>query len=86
MNRVLEDLHLTVSVLMSWPPSQPLPPSQFVTPEPRILEDLFLGPSSFLFRPQKHDNIFSLLRISNTVHNVSSYITEESIKNIRSVA
>ena len=85
MNRVLEDLHLTVSVLMSWPPSQPLPPSQFVTPEPRILEDCFSGLPRFFLR-LKQDNIFSLLRISNTVHNVSSYITEESIKNIRSVA
>ena len=39
-----------------------------------------------LFLRLKHDTIFSLLRISNTVRNVSSYITEESIKNIRSVA
>ena len=31
---------------------QPLPPSQFVTLEPRILEDLFLEPSSSLFTPQ----------------------------------
>ena len=39
-----------------------------------------------LFLRLKHDNIFSLFRISNTGHNVSSYITEESIKNIRSGA
>ena len=39
-----------------------------------------------LFLRLKHDNIFTLLRISNTGHDVSSYITEESIKNIRSLA
>ena len=31
---------------------QPLPASQFVTPKPRILGDLFLGPSSSPFTPQ----------------------------------
>ena len=31
---------------------QPLPPSQFVTLEPRILEDFFLEPSWSLFTPQ----------------------------------
>ena len=65
---------------------QPLPPSQCDTGTSDPAWKICSSGLPRLFLRLKHDNIFSLLRISNTVHNVSSYITEESIKNIRSVS
>ena len=65
---------------------QPLPPSQCDTGTSDPAWKICSSGLPRLFLRLKHDNIFSLFRISNTGHNVSSYITEESIKNIRSGA